>query len=48
MRIDKYLTQKYSSRTKAAAAVSEGLVFVNGRTVNPSYEVKEGDEITFA
>lgn len=47
MRIDKFLADKYSSRNKAAAAVSNGLVLVNGKNVAPSYEVKERDELTF-
>ncbi len=45
MRIDKYLSDKFSSRTKAAEAVEKGLVLVNGKTVPPSYEVKDGDDI---
>lgn len=48
MRIDKYLSQKYGSRTKSADAISCGLVFVNGKNVSPSYDVREGDVITFA
>lgn len=47
MRIDKYLAQKYGSRTKAARAVEEGLVLVNGKAVSPSYEVRELDGFTF-
>lgn len=47
MRLDKYLTEKFGSRTKAAQAIGEGLVLINGKTVSPSYEYKEGDEITF-
>lgn len=47
MRIDKYLTDKYRSRTKSAQAIEEGLVLVNGKTVNPSYDLKDDDEITF-
>ena len=47
MRIDKFLADKYSSRSKAAAAISDGLVLVNGKTVSPSYEVKDSDELTF-
>jgi len=47
MRIDKYLSDKFSSRTKAAEAIEKGLVLVNGKTVSPSYEVKEGDGIEF-
>ena len=47
MRIDKYLTEKFSSRTKAADAIEKGLVLVNGKIVTPSYNVREGDDITF-
>lgn len=46
MRIDLYLKDKFGSRNKAATAVSDGLVLVNGKTVSSSYEVKEGDDIT--
>lgn len=45
MRIDKYLSEQFGSRTKAAAAVSEGLVLVNGKVVKVSYEVMPGDNI---
>ena len=46
MRIDKYLVGKYfSSRTKAARAISEGLVKRNGKTALPSDEVKPDDLI---
>lgn len=48
MRIDKYLAEKYGSRTKAAQAVERGLVLVNGKTVAVSYEVRGSDTITFA
>lgn len=47
MRIDLYLKDKFGSRNKAANAVSDGLVLVNGKSVLSSYEVKEGDDITF-
>jgi 23S rRNA (cytidine1920-2'-O)/16S rRNA (cytidine1409-2'-O)-methyltransferase len=47
MRLDKYLAEKYSSRTKAAEAIEKGLVLINDKTVNPSYELKESDKITF-
>lgn len=47
MRIDLYLKDKFGSRSKAATAVSDGLVLVNGKCVSASYEVKEGDDITF-
>ena len=46
MRIDLYLKDKFGSRNKAANAVSDGLVLVNGKAVSASYEVKEGDDIT--
>lgn len=47
MRLDKYLSENFGSRTKAAEAIEKGLVKVNGKAVSPSYEFKEGDEITF-
>lgn len=47
MRIDKYLAQKYGSRTKAAQAIEKGLVLVNGKVVSPSFEVKENDDLVF-
>lgn len=45
MRLDKFLSDKFSSRTKAATAISNKLVLVNGKAVQPSYEYKEGDII---
>ncbi len=45
MRIDKYVADKFRSRTQAAEAVEKGLVTVNGKPVAPSYEVKDGDKI---
>lgn len=47
MRLDKYLSEKFNSRTKAAQAIEEELVLVNGKVVSPSYEFKDGDQITF-
>lgn len=47
MRLDKYLTVKYKSRTKAAQAIEEGLVLINGKTVSPSYIYKASDEIIY-
>ena len=47
MRLDKYLSEKFGSRTKAAAAISKKLVLVNGNAVSPSYEYKGGDRIDF-
>jgi len=45
MRLDKFLTEKYKSRNKAARAIEDGLVLVNGKPVNASYNVKESDDI---
>lgn len=47
MRIDKYLAQKFGSRTKAAQAIEKGLVLVNGTVVSPSYDVRENDDFVF-
>ena len=47
MRLDKFLTEKYSSRTKASQAIEDGLVLVNGRRVAPSYEFKDSDCLEF-
>lgn len=47
MRIDKYLAQKFGSRTKAAQAIESGLVLVNGKVVSPSFDVKENDDLVF-
>ena len=47
MRIDKYLPEKFGSRTKSAEAIVKGLVKVNGTSVTPSYAVKETDVIEF-
>ena len=45
MRLDKYLSERYGSRTKAANAISKGLVSVNGNRAEPSYDYKDGDEL---
>ena len=46
MRLDKYLAERYfSSRTKAARALAEGNVLVNGKKAKASDDVKEGDAI---
>lgn len=47
MRIDKFLAEKFGSRTKAAEALEKGLVLVNGKPVSPSYEVKMSDSLEF-
>lgn len=43
MRLDKFLAESFSSRTKAARAIEKGLVTVNGKKEAPSFEVR-GDE----
>ena len=45
MRLDKFLSEQFGSRTKAAAAISKGYVLVNGVSVSPSYEYKLNDKI---
>lgn len=45
MRLDKYLAERFGSRTKAAAAISEGRVYVNGKKVTPSYEYSEDEPL---
>lgn len=45
MRLDKYLAEKFSSRTKAVWAIKNGLVLVNGKKAEPSYDYKEGDTL---
>lgn len=46
MRLDKFLSEKYGTRTKAAEAIKANLVKINGRFVDPSYEYK-GESIEF-
>ncbi|MGN0808254.1 MAG: TlyA family RNA methyltransferase [Candidatus Coproplasma sp.] len=46
MRIDKFLTEKYGTRTKAAEAIKANLVKVNGKFVTPSFEYN-GEPIEF-
>lgn len=46
MRIDKFLADKYGTRTKAAEAIKSNLVKVNGKFVAPSFEYK-GEPIEF-
>lgn len=47
MRLDKFLAEKFGSRTKAAEAIEKGLILVNGKSAAPSYNVKQTDEINF-
>ena len=50
MRLDKYLkvSRLIKRRTIANEACDNGRVFVNGRVVKASYEVKPGDRIEIA
>ena len=47
MRLDKYAAQKFSSRSKVAAAIKRGAVLVNGMPRDAAYDVKECDEVRF-
>lgn len=42
MRLDKFLADRYGSRTKAAAAIAKGLVILNGKVASPSTEYNGG------
>jgi 23S rRNA (cytidine1920-2'-O)/16S rRNA (cytidine1409-2'-O)-methyltransferase len=45
MRIDKYLSERFGSRNKALQAIEKGLVLVDGKRVQPSYNYIEGQKI---
>lgn len=45
MRLDKYLADKFGSRTKAEQGIMSGIVLVNGKNAKPSDEISEFDEI---
>lgn len=45
MRLDKFLSEQFGSRTKAATAITKKLVLVNGKEVAPSYEYRDGDKL---
>ena len=46
MRIDKYLAEhSFCSRTKAARALSKGLVILNGKVAKASDDVSDGDAV---
>ena len=47
MRADKYLAEKFGSRTKAAEAIERGWVLVNGKNIRPKDEIKATDEVSF-
>ena len=46
MRADKYFSEHFGSRTKAAEAIDRGLVLVNGKQIKAKTEIKESDVIT--
>ncbi len=48
MRLDKFISDKFSSRNKAAEAIAKGLVTVNGNRMPASYEVKDTDIVDIA
>lgn len=47
MRADKYFSEKFGSRTKAAEAIQAGYILVNGKPIKAKAEIKETDVITF-
>lgn len=47
MRADKFFSERFGSRTKAAEAIENGFVLVNGKTILPKTEIQESDSITF-
>ena len=47
MRADKYFSERFGSRTKAAEAIDRGLVLINGKPIKAKTEIKETDAITF-
>ena len=46
MRADKYFTEQFGSRTKAAEAIEKGWVLVNGREIKPKTEISPTDTVT--
>ncbi len=47
MRADKFLAEKFGSRTKAAEALSRGLVLKGGKVLKPSDEVDALSDLSF-
>ena len=47
MRADKFFSERFGSRTKAAEALKQGLVLRDGRLLSPDSEVNEGDAFEF-
>lgn len=46
MRADKFFSEQFGSRTKAAEAIESGLVLVNGKSIKPKTEIADTDVIT--
>lgn len=46
MRADKYFSEQFGSRTKAAEAIEKGLVLINGKPIKPKTEIVETDTVT--
>ena len=46
MRADKFFSEQFGSRTKAAEAIESGLILVNGKAIKPKTEILETDVIT--
>lgn len=47
MRADKFLAEKFGSRTKAENEIKAGRVLKNGKPIAPSDEIRENDVLTF-
>lgn len=47
MRADKFLAEKFGSRTKAAEAIEKGLVILNGSPIKTKTELSGQEELTF-
>lgn len=47
MRADKYFAEKFGSRTKAAQAIREGLVLLDGKPISPDREISGGENFGF-
>ena len=47
MRADKFFSERFGSRTKAAEALKQGLVLRDGKPLSPDSEVSEGDAFEF-
>lgn len=46
MRADKFFSEQFGSRTKAAEAIENGFILVNGKTIKPKTEIRDTDSVT--